>query len=306
MKIGYLIKEGIKNVFVNRLMTVASMGVLICCMLLMGASVLVSENVSAMLNEVEEQNVIMVFMNDDATEQQVKSTTDSIKKISSVKSVEFISKDEAWQNQLKNMDEAQKKFFEVYADKSPLPDTLKVTVEDMAQFDSTVESIKKVDNIQNVRENSQLAQKLAKIRQAIAIVSIVVVAALGAVSLFIISNTVRISMFSRKLEISIMKSVGATDGFVRTPFMVEGAIIGILSAAIAEFLVYGVYVFATKELDSILSIFSTGFIDFWNTDIWWILLVAFIGLGLITGVLGSMFSMNKYLRHEGSELNGIA
>ena len=204
------------------------------------------------------------------------------------------------------MDEAQRKFFEVYADKSPLPDTLKVTVEDMSQFNSVRESIKKVDNIQNIRENSQLAMKLAKIRQAIAVVSLVVVAALCAVSLFIISNTVRISMFSRKLEISIMKSVGATDGFVRTPFMVEGAVIGIFSAVIAEFLVYGVYTLAVKELDSMLSIFSTGFIDFWNSDIWWILLAAFVALGLLTGVLGSMVSMNKYLRHEGSELNGIA
>ncbi len=305
MKAGYLIKEGFKNVFVNRLMTIASMGVLICCMLLMGASVLVGENVASMLNEIEEQNVIMVFLEDEASEETVKAVTEKIKAISNVKEVEFISKETAWKNQLSEMDDAQKEFFENYADESPLPDTLKVTVSDMSVFDATVKSIKSVGHIQNVRENSQLAQKLAKIRQAVTVVCIVVVAALCAVSLFIISNTVRISMFSRKLEISIMKSVGATDGFVRTPFIVEGAVIGIISAFISELIVWGVYTLAVKELDSMLSIFSNGFIDFWQSNIWWILLIAFIALGLITGMLGSVVSMNKYLRHEGSELNGI-
>lgn len=301
---GYLIKEGFRSVRINKLMTVASMGVLICCMLLMGCSVLVSSNTTNLLSKIEEQNVIMVFMDDNATQDMTDSVKAQIEKLESVKDVVFISKDEAWQNQLEEMNDSQREFFENYADQSPLPDTLKVVVSDMTNFEGIVKSIEKMDNIQNIRENSQLAQKLARVRQAVNIVCIAVVALLFAVSIFIISNTVRISMFSRKLEISIMKSVGATDGFVRTPFIVEGIVIGILSAGLAELMVWGIYELAIKELSSMLTLFNTGFVEF--SELWWILLVAFIILGVATGVGGSFVSMNKYLKHEGSELNEIA
>ena len=301
---GYLIKEGFRSVKINKLMTIASMGVLICCMLLMGCSVLVSANTTNLLSKIEEQNVIMVFMEDNATQDMTDAVKAQIEKYENVKEVVFISKDEAWKNQLKEMNESQREFFENYADQSPLPDTLKVVVSDMASFDGIVKNIQKLDNIQNIRENSQLAQKLARVRQAVNIVCIAVVALLFAVSVFIISNTVRISMFSRKLEISIMKSVGATDGFVRTPFIVEGMVIGILSAGLAELMVWGIYELAIKELSSMLTLFNTGFVAF--SSLWWILLIAFLILGIATGVGGSFVSMNKYLKHEGSELNGIA
>lgn len=301
---GYLIKEGFRSVKINKLMTIASMGVLICCMLLMGCSVLVSSNTTNLLSKIEEQNVIMVFMDDDASKEMADEAMAKIEKFENVKDVVFISKDEAWKNQLKEMNESQREFFENYADQSPLPDTLKVVVSDMNSFDNIVKKIKKLDHIQNIRENSQLAQKLARVRQAVNIVCIAVVSLLFAVSVFIISNTVRISMFSRKLEISIMKSVGATDGFVRTPFIVEGMVIGILSAGIAELMVWGIYAFAINRLSSMLSLFNTGFVEF--SQLWWLLLIAFLILGVATGVGGSFVSMNKYLKHEGSELNEIA
>ena len=301
---GYLIKEGFRSVKINKLMTFASMGVLICCMLLMGCSVLVSSNTTNLLSKIEEQNVIMVFMDDDATKEMTDAAKAEIEKMENVKEVVYISKDEAWQNQLKEMNDSQREFFENYADQSPLPDTLKVVVSDMGSFNSTVKSLKKLDNIQNIRENSELAQKLARVRQAVNIICIAVVALLFAVSVFIISNTVRISMFSRKLEISIMKSVGATDGFVRIPFIVEGIVIGLLSAGLAELMVWGIYAFATKQLSSMITLFNTGFVPF--ASLWWILLIAFVILGVATGVGGSFVSMNKYLKHEGSELNEIA
>ena len=301
---GYLIKEGFRSVKINKLMTIASMGVLICCMLLMGCSVLVSENTTNLLSKIEEQNVIMVFMEDKATQDMTDAVKAQIEKMDYVKEVVFISKEDAWQNQLKEMNDSQREFFENYSDQSPLPDTLKVVIDDMTGFDSTVENLKKLDHVQNIRENSQLAQKLARVRQAVNIVCIAVVALLFAVSVFIISNTVRISMFSRKLEISIMKSVGATDGFVRTPFIVEGIVIGLLSAGVAELMVWGIYELAIKELSSMLTLFNTGFVPF--SSVWWILLIAFIILGVATGVGGSFVSMNKYLKHEGSELNEIA
>lgn len=301
---GYLIKEGFRSVKINKLMTIASMGVLICCMLLMGCSVLVSSNTTNLLSKIEEQNVIMVFMDDEATLDMTNAAKAKIEKMDNVKEVVYISKEEAWNNQLKEMNASQREFFENYADQSPLPDTLKVVVNNMDNFDDIVDNLQKLEHVQNIRENSQLAEKLARVREAVNIICIAVVSLLFAVSIFIISNTVRISMFSRKLEISIMKSVGATDGFVRTPFIVEGIVIGILSAGLAELMVWGIYVLATKELSSMLTLFNTGFVPF--ADLWWILLIAFVVLGVATGVGGSFVSMNKYLKREGSELNEVA
>ena len=145
---GYLIKEGFRSVKINKLMTIASMGVLICCMLLMGCSVLVSANTTNLLSKIEEQNVIMVFMDDKATQKMTDTAKAQIEKMDNVKEVVFISKDEAWKNQLSEMNASQREFFENYADQSPLPDTLKVVVGDMQGFDDLVKDLKNLDNVQ--------------------------------------------------------------------------------------------------------------------------------------------------------------
>ena len=299
--LGYLIKEGFRSIKVNKLMTLASVGVLVSCMLLMGCSVLVSENTNQMLNQIEQENVIMVFMDDNATEEQEQSVRASIEAIDNVKSVSFVSKENAWKDQLAQMGEAQAEFFKNYADDSPLPDAYKVIVKSMDEFSSTVASIKKLDYIQNVRENSSLAKKLAQIKHAVNIICIAVVALLFAVSIFIISNTVRVAIYSRRFEISIEKSVGATDAFVRMPFVVEGTVIGIFSAGLSLLVVWGIYELAIKKLATLISVLNFSAVPF--NSIWWILLLAFLAIGISCGAGGSALSMNKYLKHEGSELN---
>lgn len=299
--IGYLFKEGLRSIRVNKLMTLASMGVLISCMLLMGCSVLVSENTNQMLNEIEQENVILVFMNDDATDEQNSEVEAKLKEIDNVKSVEFVSKESAWNDQLNQMDDAQAEFFKNYEDESPLPDSYKVTVDSMDEFTKTVSAVKKLDYIQNVRENSSLAKKLAQVKHAVNIVCVVVVVLLFAVSIFIISNTVRVAIYSRRLEISIEKSVGATDAFVRTPFVVEGTVIGILSAGVSLLIVWGIYELALKKLNTLISLLGSSAVPF--SQVWWYLLLAFIAIGIFCGAGGSALSMNKYLKHEGSELN---
>lgn len=299
--LGYLIKEGFRSIKVNSLMTLASMGVLISCMLLMGCSVLVSENTNKMLNEIEQENVILVFMDDNATDEQNDAVEAGIQKLGNIKSVEFISKEQAWEDQLNQMDEAQAEFFKNYKDDTPLPDSFKITVESMDDFAKTVAQVKKLDNIQNVRENSNLAKKLSQVKHAVNVICIVVVALLFAVSIFIISNTVRVAIYSRRLEISIEKSVGATDAFVRTPFVVEGTVIGILSAFVSLGVVWGIYELALVKLDTVVSLLGSSAVPF--VDVWWFLLLAFIAIGIVCGAGGSALSMNKYLKHEGSELN---
>ena len=125
------------------------------------------------------------------------------------------------------MEEAQAEFFTQISSDIPLPDAYKVTVTNLDQFDQTVEKLKALDHVDTIRENKNLAQKLVAIRQGISVIAIVIISVLFIISLFIISNTIKLTVYSRRLEISIMKSVGATNSFVRLPFVVEGIILGI-------------------------------------------------------------------------------
>mgnify|MGYP000378196809 FL=1 len=153
-------------------------------------------------------------------------------------------------------------------------------------------------------EKTNLAKKLVALRQGITVISFVIIAVLFVISLFIISNTIKLTVYSRRLEISIMKSVGATNSFVRLPFVVEGIILGITSGVISLGFVWGLYELAVKEFSDILSSFNgLGFLKF--TDYALPMLGIFVAIGVLTGVGGSIITMSKYLNKEGSEISGI-
>lgn len=168
----------------------------------------------------QSQNVVMVYVADDASEDETTQIGTSLKGISNVESCEFVPKEVAFQEQIQSMG-GDAALFEGF-DEIPLPDAYKVTVKDLSQFENTVSQIKQINKVDSVRENSDLASKLLSLRHAVSIVSVGLVIMLFLVALFIISNTIRITMFSRKLEISIMKAVGATNWFIRWPFNDRG------------------------------------------------------------------------------------
>ena len=173
----------------------------------------------------------------------------------------------------------------------------------MSQSQCAVEKVKGVNHVETVRENKELAEKLVTIRQGVTVISIVIVAVLFAISMFIISNTIRLTVYSRRLEISIMKSVGATNGFVRLPFVVEGMILGILSGVISLFLVFGIYQLVGVQFKDLFDSIQLKLVDFWDYAIY--MLLAFIGIGILSGVGGSMITMRKYLNKEGSEIRAL-
>ena len=201
------------------------------------------------------------------------------------------------------MEEAQAKFFTEISSDIPLPDAYKVTVNDLSQFDSTVSQIKQLQHIDTIRENKDLAQKLVTIRHGVEVISVVIVAVLLAISVFIIQNTIKLTVYSRRLEISIMKSVGATNGFVRLPFVVEGMILGFISGVISLGLVWAFYEFAIKQFGDLIASLGLEALKF--SDYAWYMLGIFIAIGIITGVGGALLSMGKYLNKEGSERNGL-
>ncbi len=363
MKMGsvkYLVGEGVKNTWVNRLMSLASVGVLVACMVIIGLAILISENVNKAVGNLEQQNVVMAYMKDyswalygdkdvssdtssnsssaaassDSTtssatsgtestsgdekadengvkqsdyvvhsEEEAKALCDEIAKLDNVASVTYVSPEEGLESVKKSMLEGQESYFSFLDEKNgnPMSGAAKIQMKDMSRFDETVEQIKKFDGISDIQSQSDLAEKITAIKKGIGIAGFWIIAILMVIALVIVSNTIRVTMYNRKLEISIMKAVGATDSFVRIPFVVEGMLIGVVSALIAEGLLYFCYRVATE---TIISTLGTSDIVHYSDVAGWLLLV-FIGIGIFAGVLGSVIMISKYLRHEGSEFAAI-
>lgn len=292
----YLTHEGFRNVWVNRLMSLASVTVLMACLIIMGAGIMIYFNINNVVDKVQSQNVVMVYVADDASEDETTQIGTSLEGISNVESCEFVPKEVAFQEQIQSMG-GDAALFEGF-DEIPLPDAYKVTVKDLSQFENTVSQIKQINKVDSVRENSDLASKLLSLRHAVSIVSVGLVVMLFLVALFIISNTIRITMFSRKLEISIMKAVGATNWFIRWPFMIEGMILGTISGIVSLGVLWGLYAVAEKVFAQILSLIGFSLVPF--SEYWWQILLVFVAIGLFTGGFGSLVSMAKYLKEQGS------
>lgn len=292
----YLTHEGFRNVWVNRLMSLASVTVLMACLIIMGAGIMIYFNINNVVDKVQSQNVVMVYVADDASEDETTQIGTSLKGISNVESCEFVPKEVAFQEQIQSMG-GDAALFEGF-DEIPLPDAYKVTVKDLSQFENTVSQIKQINKVDSVRENSDLASKLLSLRHAVSIVSVGLVIMLFLVALFIISNTIRITMFSRKLEISIMKAVGATNWFIRWPFMIEGMILGTISGIVSLGVLWGLYAVAEKVFAQTLSLIGFSLVPF--SEYWWQILLVFVAIGLFTGGFGSLVSMAKYLKEQRS------
>lgn len=292
--LGYLTKEGVRNLKVNKLMSVASVTVLFSCMFLMGLAFMLFVNIDALVEDIESENVIMVYIVDSADSVDVVNLNSQIMELPNVDTCSFVGKDDAYQTILEDMGDVSDYLREL--DENPLPDAYKVTVKDMAQFRSTVAEIQALDNVMRTRENSDLAGKLDLARNTVTYVSVAIIALLLIVSVFIISNTIKITMFSRRLEISIMKSVGATNAFIRWPFMVEGTLLGVISGVISLGAVWGGYELAMKYLASITALLSGGGVDIKGYLLY--LFAAFMAMGVFTGLFGSAASIRKYLKER--------
>lgn len=292
----YLTREGFRNVWVNKMMSIASVAVLMACLLIIGIGAMAYFNINSLLDIVEAQNIVMVYVSDEADDVKTSELRLSLENMDNIASCEFVPKEDAFQRQVELMG-GDSALFEGFKT-SPLPDAFKVTVKDLSRFKKTVSEIEKLDGVYNVRENSDLASKLVTVRRAVTIVSAGLVSMLFLVALFIISNTIRITMFSRKLEINIMKAVGATNSFIRWPFMVEGVLLGIISAGVSVLLLWGLYELIIYAFSSVITMLGFSFVPFLSYI--WYIFGAFLAIGIITGSFGSMVSMNRYLKEERS------
>lgn len=294
--IRYLTQEGIKNIGTNRLMSVASIAVLMSCLVMIGSAVLIFFNVDSLLKNIEDQNIIMVFVDVGSDDATVRGVERQIGKMENIQSCEFVSKAEAYNKVLESLGSNASLLSD--SDDSFLPDGFRLTVKDMEQFAVTVSQLQSIEHVLSVQQNSDLATKLSRVRRAVSYVSLCVIVLLFVVSLFIIANTVRITMFSRKLEISIMKAVGATNWFIRWPFLIEGITIGLISAVLGFGVLYLIYFLASDSLLAIFGLLGNSLVDFWEYAVY--IAVGFVVVSILTGGIGSVFSIGRYLKEQGS------
>ncbi len=308
---GYLIKEGFKNLFNNRMMSLASIGVLISCLVLTGSAVWLTVNVTNSVDSVSDSNVTKVFLDDDMDRLRAVAIGQDLLKVDHVIEVQMIEKDEAMEGYREQL--GDEIFKNMTGKGNPFPYSYSITVDaetmqNVDQYDKVVEELKKVKLVRNgeelggvasVNSHRELAQKLTTLSSLVTMMSFWIILALAVISLFIIANTIRMTMFSHRFEISIMKSVGATNTFVRIPFIIEGAVIGLISAILSVVILFVLSNVLIGAIKDVLPFKLTSF-----TDIMWYVAGAFAAAGIIVGVLGSLLSISRFLKREGNEILG--
>ena len=292
--VSYLIGEGFGNVFKNKKSTFSAILVMCISMLVFGLFFIIGENVNHIMNTVESSQEIQVFIKNDATDEEITKVGEQLQQIEGVNKITFVSKDEA-------LDIMQEKVGEKsyllagYEKNNFLPASYKVTLTDLKLASKVESQINQLDNIKRITSSNETITKLIGIANGVRIVTAAILTGLIVGSIFIIANTIKLTVYARRREISIMKYVGATNSFIRWPFIVEGMIIGIISAGISVLLVGGIYkVVAAKLMESSL-ITSLGITLVGFSDMFTLIILVYLALGIGIGVIGSALSMRKYL-----------
>jgi len=293
----YLLGEGARNVKTNRLMSLASIGVLTACLLLIGAAWLVAINANSIVGYVEDQNEAMAFVEDGADADDILEIEEALKEIDNIHEVIYISKAQALEQQMELLEE-NAFLFEEFENDNPYPDSFRLKIDDLSILGETIAQVEAVDGIDGTSASADLAATITDIKNGISFAGMAIVGMLSLVSLVIVANTIKITVFNRRKEISIMKYVGATDLFIRLPFLVEGLILGLISAVVSFLLLWGGYELLLNWMgDTQSSWFMMAFehlIPFKQFAVK--VLIAFVAAGMSIGGLGSMMFMGKHLK----------
>ncbi len=292
---GYLIGEGFRNVFKNKKSTIASLVIMCATMFIFGIFYIVGENVNYITEAVEQQQGMRVFVYDDATEEAVTQLGNKIRNLEYVNKVTYVSKEEGLE-EVKRMFKERKDLLSTYeGEENPFKASYVVTLTDLNQVDEVQKQIEGSEGVAEIVIRSDTIQALLKIADGVKVVTITILVILIFISIFIITNTIKLTVHARRKEISIMKYVGATNGFIRWPFMVEGMLIGLIAVLICT-LIFGLgYGYIASEIEASLArgrIYTTLLS---TNEILGTLVIIYLALGIGIGALGSAISMRKYL-----------
>ena len=287
----YFAHEGLSNMFSHGFMSFAAIGITVACLLIMGTFTLVAVNANQLLRDLEQENEILAYVDDSYDETQARALQKKLQSIPNVASAAFISKEEAMEEfKAQYPDEA------LFQDLDPeiLRDRYAIKIADLRQQKQTVEQVKAVEGIAKVNAYEEIAGGFITVRNVATVVCVALIAILFVVSVFIISNTIKLTTFDRRGEIAIMRRVGATNGFIRWPFGYEGFLFGILGAAVAFLLQWGLYEAVARGVANNDTLQLISIIPF--TEMWEPVAVSFAAAGIVIGVGGSLSAIRKFLQ----------
>lgn len=296
----YHIGEGIRNLFKNKKSTVASFCIMMATMLMFGIFFIIGENINHIMKTIEEDQGIQVFIIDSADSKEVQEIRDMISTIDGVASATVYTKQDAL-NQMKTKLKNNEELLEGYeGDNNIFPDSVIVKLTDLEKSAAVQEQINEIringeKYVDSIQSSDKTINALINIANGIKIVTGVLLILLIAISVFIISNTIKLTVHARRKEISIMKYVGATNSFIRWPFIVEGIIIGIISALITILIIYGGYTLIISKIVGVFSTIQVNISLLTFKDLYQLILIVYMALGIGIGVVGSSISMKKYL-----------
>ena len=289
--IRYFFHEGLANMFSHGFMSFAAVGTTVACLLIMGTFTLVAVNLDAMLEELEQENEIVAFVDETYTVAQEKALQSKLEQIPNVIEATYISKQQAAENFAAKHPEE-----DLFQNLDPeiLRARYSIRIADLTKMSDTVNRVRNVTGIADINAQEEVAGGFITVRNVATVVCVALIAILFIVSVFIMSNTIRLTTFERREEIAIMRMVGATKGFIRWPFVYEGFMMGILGALIAFGLQWGIYAAVSEGIANSDTLQLIQIIPF--TEMWKIVALTFGGAGIVIGVGGSLSAIRKFLQ----------
>ena len=288
--IGYLLREGVRGVFLHGFMSFAAVCVTVACLIIMGSFSLILYDLHVMIVDLEKENQVLVYIDENYSEARAKSVGSQINMISNVHEATFVSRQQALDDFIEEQGDEQT-FSGL--DASTFRDRYVVSMEDSALTLQTVEHIKQIEGVADVSVHYEITNGFQTVQRVLNVASMAIIAVLFVVSLFIISNTVKLSMYGRKEEIAIMKMVGATNRFIRLPFFVEGCLLGLFGSVLSFFIEWGLYeVIRDAILGTNLKVLTV--VPF--TDVLAPMALICAVAGFFIGIFGSLMSIRRFLK----------
>ncbi len=292
-RLGYLIKEGFLSIFTHGFMSFACVMVIVACLLIMGIFTVLAYVVYLNIDEFEQKNQILAFVDETLSEDEAREIGKRLEAIDNVKQVEFISRETAMNNFIAERTEDNS---DDYSDLTPsvFRNRYVIYLDDLSMMDLTDDAVKAVSGIADTSASRELSRWFIAFRNVVTLVSVVLIVILFVVSVFIMQNTIKLATFSRREEIGIMKMVGASNSFIRCPFVVEGLILGLLGGAFAFFALWGIYNLASQKVMAGM-IGSILVVPDFHTIMYPILII-YLAIGFIVGTFGSNIAIRNYLK----------
>ncbi len=288
---GYYWKEGFRNIFGHGFMSVAAVLIMVVCLLITGTVTLIAGNISLNITKLQQSNEIVIFIDEDLTTREAKSLGSKFEAIDNIATIHFEDRNEALEAYRLELGEDAGILDNFNEDNNPLRNSFVFTLKDPTLADETLAQIAGVEGVASVYADEAVIDRLIQIQRVFNIVTLAMVIALALISIFIVSNTVKLAMFARREEISIQKMVGATNWFIRWPFVIEGMTLGLLAGVLAFFAEWGVYIELTKVVGVVPYFTIVPFEGFLR----WLVLAVFVGAGMLFGIGGSVTSIRKFM-----------